>query len=60
MDWLFRPIADFFSWSFGLIRLAGMNANILLIVLGAILTTYWLLQMIRHRKNDKGFFVSGK
>lgn len=56
MDWLFRPLGDFFVWTFQFIELAGMNFNYLIILIGMGLMLYWIFQMFKNRKNDKGFY----
>lgn len=56
MDWLFRPLGRFLQWSIQLIEWTGMNFNRVVIVIGGILILYWLVQMYKQRKNDKGFF----
>jgi hypothetical protein len=56
MDWLFRPIGNFFKWTFGIIEGLGMNFNRVAIAIGACLIIYWLIQMYKQRKNDKGLF----
>jgi hypothetical protein len=55
MDWLFVPLGNFIQWTFQFIEMAGMNFNILMILVGTALTLYWVLQMMKH-KDDKGLF----
>jgi len=56
MDWLFKPIGRFFNWTFGIIEGVNMVFNITMIVIGGLLILYWIFQMYKNRRNDKGFF----
>lgn len=55
MDWLFVPLGNFIQWTFQFIEMAGMNFNILMILVGTALILYWVLQMMKH-KDDKGLY----
>ncbi|MBL0911719.1 MAG: hypothetical protein IBJ09_05045 [Bacteroidia bacterium] len=51
MNWFFEPLGDFFLWSFkGLTWLGEHYFNVVLIVIGAAMTIWWMAQMARHPK----------
>ncbi len=56
MDWLFRPIGDFFVWTFKIISGLNWKADLFIIFATAALMLYWFQQTWKHRKNDKGLF----
>ena len=57
MDWLFRPIGDFFEWSFGLITALNWKFDLFIIGVMSLLIIYCFKEIWVTRKNDKGLFV---
>lgn len=57
MDWLFRPIGDFFEWSFGLITALNWKFDLFIIGVMSLLIIYWFKEIWVTRKSDKGLFV---
>lgn len=51
MDWLFFGLRDFFEWSFTFIPKLGMTYNWFFIVVGTILTCWWMMKMLSHPKD---------
>lgn len=52
MDWLFNPLADFFQWSFKGLEALGMGFNWFMIFAISALTIWWMIQMLRHPKEE--------
>jgi len=56
MDWLFRPIGQFFVWSFKGLTTLNWGFDLFVCFLFAVLTLYWFQQIWVSRKTDKGLF----
>jgi tellurite resistance protein TehA-like permease len=50
MDWFFRPLGNFFEWSFQYVEKLNMGFNWFFIAIGTILTVWWMIKMIGHPK----------
>lgn len=58
MDWFFNALNDFFQLAFkgmrAMVLASGSNAmNTFLILFTAALTIWWMIQMLKHPKEQK-------
>ena len=53
MDKIWYAIADFFQFIFKYIEILGNSVNYLYIVIIFVFLVVWILQMLKHRKNNE-------
>lgn len=57
MDWFFNGINDFFQWTFNGMRAMvhgdGNYMNTFLVIVTASLTIWWMIQMLKHPKENR-------
>ena len=53
MDKIWYAIADFFQFIFKYIEMLGNSVNYLYIVIIFLFLVVWILQMLKHRKNNE-------
>ena len=53
MDKIWYAIADFFQFIFKYIEMLGNSVNYLYIVIIFVFLVVWILQMLKHRKNNE-------